>query len=462
MNTQSEEYYRSVPHNILPDSYNGLEPDRIMFEKKLKFLVMLEHMGMCGMFGSRSQIENLSLDIFSRDSVSNRIESIEIVNDDLIQLVPKEKIFKVLSTDIFGEHNITNILSADIEYVENIKQFEHKIYHQVISEFTDKQKINAMLKLMNVYDFVRSDKFIELVYDIFIINGLNHIVSSSNNTIKIFNGNLEMICYNILRTMPNNNDIEIFDAIKMCKSMTNIELLDLLKMSRDKLEIIFTSFSDKHLLCEFIKKYKHFKFDENYSFIKLSNYLNSLDSNLIHHFVNILDDAREQVNGIKFNYIIKNHNIINKKYFDDYAKNKISLDTHYYLFKLNQKKYIELLKQNFLIDDYTFNSYILNDYSFVNKFNQEVKTYIINKIKHDTQRNIDSSRHTEISTLDNLIDIMYFIHNPPFILKKSDLKYYDKYIKLIDDCAKEFDFDFDKIIYKDMKVIFQYPILLQN
>jgi hypothetical protein len=53
---------------------------------------------------------------------------------------------------------------------------------------------------------------------------------------------------------------------------------------------------------------------------------------------------------------------------------------------------------------------------------------------------------------------MYFIYNPPVFLRRKGIKYYQQYIDLMNKFAKDFDFDFEKINYLNMKprIVFDF------
>lgn len=139
----------------------------------------------------------------------------------------------------------------------------------------------------------------------------------------------------------------------------------------------------------------------------------------------------------KFEFDIK-YNLIKNKYFNELIEYKLDYNSHYEMFRLDEKKYMKILLRKNLIDDYTFNDWSFDKFEFLNNFNDELKNHLKNKIYADTNgicKNKDNGkcRHTTITTLDNFIDIMYFIHNPPIFLRKKDIKYYPEYIKLMDE-----------------------------
>ena len=159
--------------------------------------------------------------------------------------------------------------------------------------------------------------------------------------------------------------------------------------------------------------------------------------------------------------MIKNtkYEIFRTKYYnelDEETKTKHSIyrldyNSHWELFNLDEEKYMEILNYNVLIDDYTFGNYNFDNFSFLNGFNEEVQTYLKNKIHADTNDIADESRHTKISNLDNFIDIMYFTHNPPEFLRPLDYKFYSDYIKSANKYLEELNYDFSKINYLNMK-----------
>ena len=102
---------------------------------------------------------------------------------------------------------------------------------------------------------------------------------------------------------------------------------------------------------------------------------------------------------------------------------------------------MEILLYNDQIDNCTFNKWDSDNYEFLDKFNDKVKNYLKNKIYANNNFIIDKNKdnykdkcmNLPITSLDNYIDIMYFIKNPPIFLRMYDTKYYPEYIKLMDE-----------------------------
>lgn len=152
--------------------------------------------------------------------------------------------------------------------------------------------------------------------------------------------------------------------------------------------------------------------------------------------------------------------LLKTKYIDDlltesneFFEYKLDFDSYYELFKSNEQEFMNIIKYNDLIDDYTFGSYNLDNYEFLNCFNEEVKTYLKNKIYADTNHITREQKHTPITNLDNYIEYQYFTYNPPSFLRYNGLEYYPEYFKIMDKYVSDFGYDLNKINYHKYKTV---------
>ena len=134
----------------------------------------------------------------------------------------------------------------------------------------------------------------------------------------------------------------------------------------------------------------------------------------------------------------------------------LSIEDQYELYKLNEKVYVKMLCSNEQIIDYTFKPYEINDFRFLDGFNDSVKKCLEYKIKLDTTQymSTDNVKYPELNTVDDLIDYLVFTFDPPkFLYKKDLLDVHPLNIKLMRECAKYIDYDQSKYSYKNYKPI---------
>jgi len=101
---------------------------------------------------------------------------------------------------------------------------------------------------------------------------------------------------------------------------------------------------------------------------------------------------------------------------------------------------MKIVEYNEMIDDYTFGDYYYDDFNFLNCFNENVQNCLIKKIKADTNKIIKyEQKYNPVESLDDLIDILIFIHNPPDFLMSPDIEYHDNYNRLMIEYANKFN-----------------------
>lgn len=351
---QTHSYEEFMPEKVISDSFDGLDPERIEWEKKIGFFILLEKFGSFGFFES-SKHKNLDNIKITRTDIKKFLESFDLEKYvDWIEQIMPDKIIKIVSKDLLNSQ-ITSQIEKDPEYMNLINPLKYKL-------------------IMEKYDSLTPD-----------------------DKIKIY---------------PN--------VVIEYQKLTDLEKI------------------------EFVDKY----------FIDCDPDTLCLQYYLLGEKITDVSNNKELKNAIDINKYL----IFRTKYYDElddinkakYTKIKLDYNSHWELYKLNEKKYMKIFIYNTLIDDYTFSDYHFDNFNFLNSFNEEVKTYLKNKIKSDNNYIVDTTRHTKITTLNNFIDIMYFIHNPPAFLRTVDRKYYSDYIDIANKYLEELNYDFGKITYLNM------------
>jgi hypothetical protein len=144
-----------------------------------------------------------------------------------------------------------------------------------------------------------------------------------------------------------------------------------------------------------------------------------------------------------------------------HTKYSINFDSHYEFYKLDEKEYTKVLCYHNLIDDWTFNNFRFDNYSFLDGFNDEVKKCIISKINADINHNSEGSifeKYGEITSLNNLIDISFFMENMPEFLRQSDRDYHQEHIDVMLKYLKDINYDENKLIYSKYKMNISFTI----
>jgi hypothetical protein len=71
----TQSYTEFMPKQDIPNSWDGLDEHRVMFEKKIGFLLLLGEMGSHEFFGS-AEHKSFGYDTISRTGIKNYLESI--------------------------------------------------------------------------------------------------------------------------------------------------------------------------------------------------------------------------------------------------------------------------------------------------------------------------------------------------------------------------------------------------
>lgn len=470
---QTESYEEFMPERDISNSFDGLEQSRIEWEKKIGFLLLLDNFGSFGIFGSAKHKDLDGVKI-TRTDIKNYLESFNISEhiDWIEQLIPN-KIIKIVSKDItFLDFEIDKQIKSDPEYTNPVNPLKYKLVVEKYNTLVPDDKIKIYSEIIYEHNkFYCGNSLILKLY-------LNTFFSNSGETkeqiIKFFNsfkvfGNDKLLTYvNKLYGKNKTNNKKRNSIFSNCFSNTEIDKFDEFDVLKEKLEIFknikddeFINTLNLYMIAEEIKK--NISVNDKIKFVD-EYFLNS-DHNIIceicdyYYFRNIFHDVQKNKELIT---LIENtkYEIFRTKYYDKldeekktkYTLYRLDYNSHWELFKLDEEKYMKILNHNVLIDDYTFSNYNFDNFSFLSGFNEEVQTYLKNKMHADMHHIIKESRHTKISNLDNLIDIMYFTHNPPEFLRHHDYNFYPDYIEFANKYLKELNYDFSKINYLNMKL----------
>ena len=442
------------------NSVDGLDVERIRFEKKIKFLILLLKFGTFADFGCENEEEFDSNFQITRTDVKKYLESLDI-NDhlDWINLVLPNMVVKQIKKLKFYNLDLEKKIYSDEEYINKINPKRCELIKKIYSTLNNDDK-NTICKIL----FEKYSKYISSkeIFRIF----LSKYGPKNNTDVEIkcfFDKFIEFNRYENKNSIVISIDEKITSTKSLFNKIKNItwqERIEFIKNNVDFYSILILKI-DENKIRE--KIYYNFESDEKISFV--DDYFNNCSVNLLvkiskdFKFANFFGDIimTNEINK-KFELDVK-YDLLQRKYFNELEENdknklieyKLDYNSHYELFKLDEKKYMKILLYNDRIDDYTFNNWDFDNFEFLNMFNDEVQIYLKKKIYSDSNL-IIKNRHTPITSLDNYIDTMYFIHNPPTFLRMKDREYNPKYINLMDEFAKDFNFNFEKINYLNMKI----------
>ena len=436
---QTESYAEFMPKKDVPDNWEGLDEHRIMFEKKLSFLLLLQKMGSHGFIGSAKHNKSIRDVKITRTDIKNYLESFEIKKFlDWIKTVCPEKVLKLIEKENLSlkfDFDLCHEIEKDKEYIKLVypkkRELICEIYNDSIGLEQKKKIFDIMFneysthidkfKIFNMYlskysELLQTDEQIENFFknDIDLLDK-NKIENYIKDQVKILNS--EKKSASIFGFITQKNPITLKQSFEIIKNIQDIKFINSLTLEQIKKKL-FTGM-DLEEKIKFIDD-----FFDNSSDTQIVNFVDKL-------YIRVKEFEKISENK-KFKQFESNvkYNLLRTKYFDKLDEEKqsklqiyrLDFDSHYELYKLDEAKYMGLIMYNDLIDDFTFDSYTFDSYDFLNGFNDEVKTYLKNKIYSDSNGlNEFEQRHTPITTLDNYIDIMYFTHNPPVFLRQNSL-----------------------------------------
>ncbi len=472
---QTYSYEEYMPEKDIPNTFDGLEPERVEWEKKIGFLLLLQNFGTFGFFGSAKH-NKLSNNSITRGDIKNYIESFEIKSYlDWIKECMPDKIINVITKDLsYLNFNLDDKIKNDDEYIKIINKAKYDLILEIFKNFTDENKIIIFERITKKFssEFIGEYQIYKMYLDMYgekIItsNKINDFfelfnVSHYNTLLDYIDKKYPKLKSELKKSIFNFNFKCSTDDANKLKGIINLEekfeLAKKLNNTDDKelFKLLPSSIINK--IIEQINQEDKINFVNDY-FANPSNQNSICKLSSSYQLSSIFEDLKENklfqklCNDTKYNlFKSKYYNELEDEQKDKYTKYRLDFNSHWELYKLDKKKYLEIILHNDLIDDYTFGNYSFDNFSFLDSFNDEVKTYLKNKIYSDTnQISEHDKRHTKISTLDNYIDIMYFTHNPPDFLKLADTKYYPDYIQVMNLYLENINYDFSKVTWLNVK-----------
>lgn len=394
---QDFSYVEYMGDQEIPDSFDGLDEDRILFEKKIKFLILLQKFGTFCFFGSAKH-KNADKIKITRTDIKNYLESFDIKEHvDWINEVLPNKVVNMVKKSDFIDWNLEKNIKKDTEYLDKINPKKCELVKEIYSTLDNDDKVNIFKRLIDKYsDHIDKNEIFKMYIN------LCGPKDNTDNEIKIFFDKLsEFDKYKIkdeinyvVKKIDNHINKKRSQIFKFMNAITWVERFEFFNNNSDFYKELY-SYEDG-----IRKKINNdFEPDEKVKFVD-DYFINADQDKLIkiyedYSFNKIFrDKIRENEDYRKFEFDVK-YNLLKTKYFDELDEKKknelteykLDYNSHYELFKLNEKKYMEILLGNDQIDDYTFNHWDFDNYEYLDKFNEEVKTYLKNKIYADSNFN---------------------------------------------------------------------------
>lgn len=489
MNPYCHSHEIFMPEQNISNSFEGLDQERINWEKKIGFIVLIKKI-LNNI--SNDDINNIQI---TRTDIKKYLESITLDNFTYwIKQVMPDKIIKTITTI---HVNFIHRIELEPEYINTINPLKYKLIIEKYNTLSTEDKliiydvvINNFMRYKNVmyYDSTNDEIKFNTVENSYYCGN----IIAFNKCIEIFFSNSKEINEQSIIDFYNYIDgYEIGKNKAIGYNGHKIEkyVNEIYKKNMENSDSCFDTKTNNITMWE--KKYEIIKNINDKEFINsffMSNIMNDiLNTNDKIKFIDeyFLNSERDDICTISKHYklfnifcdTLSNKELIDtdknikldifvSKYYDNLDENskkkcsniRLDYNSHWTLFKLNEEKYMEIITYNFPDDNCVFIGYNFNDFSFLSCFNDEVITYLKNKIYVDTNhphliKHIQT--HTKISNLNNYIDIIYFIQNPPYFLTNYNNT---KKIELINKYLKEINYDFSKINYLNMtaKISFEY------
>lgn len=370
-------------------------PKRERYENTMKILTLLNEFYHLGK-------KDICLEkVLSRDYMINYVQRLLISNElvEWIQTNMPNKLITILDLPYFM-HDVEKVFEKDTtHYYPCVNELLEIYKTNLFPKLTDKDKKNLqskakLYKIIPVEDYAKVCKIDNLTEDV-----LDSIIIKQKKV-----GN------------------KIFSFFELTKEQKQKYIKDsLLNLSLENINqkaIVDIVYSD------FDKVIEYYNLD---NFIKLNISIENMLLNLTVLTYNYKSNIEAKTNKIKKTHLEKYYRNVyvhtqpesNKKY-----RYYLNFEDHWNLYNQNETKYLEILMNNCISDDYTFNDYKHTDYSFLNSFNENVKQNLITKINSDTNRVIEN-RYGIVNCLEDFLDICVFIHMPPNFLKLDGIEYSD-------------------------------------
>lgn len=448
--------YNFLPEQNITNSFEGLEPERVNWEKKIGCLLIFEKFNRC--YGS-SEDEKKNMFNFTRNDIKNFLEThiIEYELDWIKQEMP-DKIIEVINENVIP-FSIKDKILDEPTYIETVNPIKYKLLIEKYKTLSSKEKIiifGEIIKTHKTKIYCGNKK----IYDLYLstINeDSDEFEKKINSFFDDFDHSKENNLLNVVNKLFSETTTEstINDWKKKFELAKNINDLNFL----NKFNLVLVADKLNKLLSD----------DEKNIFV--DNYFISSDLNTICNICDdviismIFKDIYQNKEFVKINNKTKLH-LFKTKYSDELKDKKFMIsyfldyDSHWELYKKNEKMYLKILNLNNLIYGFIFDSYHFNNFSFLDNFNDEVKNYLKDKIISDTKRYKENEikLKEKISTIDNLIDVLCFTWDPPDFLRSYEKIYpecesnerFNEYLKTI-------NYDFNKKSYLNMKpkIIFE-------
>ena len=209
----SVSYQEYMPVQTLPESYEGVESERVVFEKKIKFLILLAQMGQFGFFGSAKK-KDLSKLVITRNDVKTYLESYQLSANNLKYAHDyfPEKIIKAIKKSEYYDYELNKKIMAEQKYIDDVYPYECELIRKIYSEMNQDEKKITFEKLI---EFMSMDELLKKFIEEFYSSDMTEEKAKKFfDDSGIFCENLETTCAKckILPTLCSNW-LELFNAL---------------------------------------------------------------------------------------------------------------------------------------------------------------------------------------------------------------------------------------------------------
>lgn len=392
--------------NIITDISDNIK--RQQFENNLTILELIDSFGTHCMFGSAEHKE-YNQDQLDRKYLINCISKLSIPKEvcEWIEtnmpnkLIRKLQIPSIILIDKDIDKSFTNNEKYCIPYIVEILQY---FKDTVVPKLTEKTKHNLLAMLP--IKFIPEEDYVKIVnFDEVDETVLDRVIGKTLQMTKL----------------------EKQNYIKNCSELNSLNLSKL-------------------------KTYAYNNFDVLLDYLNIDNLIKQqVELSMLEIWFSLVDTKLHTGYAeIKKSHLIKYYteNDFPDKEYNYY----LNFEDHWNMYVMSPTEYVKIITHNYCIDDWTFNSYTHDDYSFLDCFNENVKANIISKINADNNK-VMENRYGKIYSLEDLVDINIFINNPPKFLELNGTKYYDDYIEILINTLTKFGYDMNKLKYKKYKLV---------
>ena len=354
MGSNNSSYQEYMPVQSFPESYEGVENERVIFEKKIRFLILLRIMGQFNFFGSAKK-QDLSKLTITRNDIKAYLESYELSANNLkyAQDYFPEKIIKAIKKSNFYDLELDKKIMAEQKYIDDVYPYKCELIRKIYSEMNqDEKKItfNKLIEFMSLDELLK--KFIGEFYS---DNMTEEKAKKFFDETGIFCENLATTCAKC-KISPTlcHNWLKLFNAFNA------------LNESNSNHNNLFDFYVGITMRDIFKCKMNEMDFDKMNNFV--IKCLQEMSNDKVIKFSSSLNVGHklftDKINGDKqFRELdmITKHEIFKTKYYnelDEETKKKHTLyfldfDTYYQIFRMNEKVFTDVLCYNELVDDWT-------------------------------------------------------------------------------------------------------------